>query len=93
MKAKEINDKLSTEEKLMVDFVRRCLEIDPTKRMTCDEAIRHAWFKELLIKTEKEIDDKIKEIINDKEQQQDLQEICEEKDISPYEQFSPSPMF
>lgn len=49
MKFKEIEAKLSNDERLMVDFIRRCLQIDPTKRITCEEAIRHDWFKELLI--------------------------------------------
>jgi serine/threonine protein kinase len=43
----------------MVDFIKRCLEIDPSKRITCDEAIRHEWFKELLIMTEREIDERL----------------------------------
>lgn len=45
---------LSSEEKNMVDFVKRCLEIDPSKRMTCEEALRHDWFKQMLIQKEQE---------------------------------------
>ena len=30
--------------------------------MTCDEAIRHDWFKDLLIQTEKDIENRIDEI-------------------------------
>lgn len=59
MKNKDIESKLSQDERLMVDFIRRCLEIDPAKRITCDEAIRHEWFKELLIETEREIEERI----------------------------------
>ena len=40
----------------MLDFIQRCLIIDPNKRMTCEEAIRHDWFKELLIQSEKEME-------------------------------------
>jgi serine/threonine protein kinase len=35
MKNTEIHEKLSSQEKLMVDFIKRCLQIDPTKRITC----------------------------------------------------------
>jgi serine/threonine protein kinase len=56
MKNAEIHDQLSEDERHMVDFIKRCLQIDPTKRLTCDEAIRHEWFKPLLIQTEKEIE-------------------------------------
>lgn len=40
----------------MLDFIKRCLIIDPTKRMTCEEALRHDWFKDLIILSEKEIE-------------------------------------
>jgi serine/threonine protein kinase len=43
----------------MLDFIRRCLNIDPNKRMTCEEAIRHDWFKDLSIKKEKEFKHKL----------------------------------
>ena len=43
---------LDDNEKNMVDFIRRCLEVDPAKRMTCEEALRHDWFKDMLITTE-----------------------------------------
>lgn len=52
----------------MVDFIRRCLQIDPTKRITCDEAIRHEWFKPLLIQTESEIEERIHELEDRKNQ-------------------------
>lgn len=44
---------LSPEERSMLDFIKHCLNIDPNKRMTCEEAIRHDWFKDLSIKKEK----------------------------------------
>lgn len=40
----------------MVDFVRACLHIDPSTRMQAEEALRHPWFRELLIQSEIEID-------------------------------------
>lgn len=46
----------------MVDFIKKCLQIDPSQRMTCEEAIRHDWFKDLLIETEKEIEQKIEDL-------------------------------
>jgi serine/threonine protein kinase len=49
MKVNEILEKLTVEERMMADFIKRCLQIDPTKRITCEEAIRHDWFKRLLI--------------------------------------------
>jgi serine/threonine protein kinase len=39
----------------MVDFIKKCLCFDPLKRMNCEEALRHDWFKDLLIKKENEI--------------------------------------
>ena len=50
MSVADIILKLNDEERAMVDFIKRCIEIDPRKRMTCEEALRHTWFKELLIK-------------------------------------------
>ena len=41
----------------MTDFIKHCLQIDPTQRMTCEEAIRHEWFKDLLKETEAEINE------------------------------------
>lgn len=48
----EIEKLLSPEEKSFLDLVRRCLEIDPYKRISCEEAIRHDFFKEDLIREE-----------------------------------------
>lgn len=61
LKNNEIFDKLTDDEKKMVDFIKRCLQIDPTKRITCEEAIRHDWFKDLLIATEKDIEHRLEE--------------------------------
>jgi serine/threonine protein kinase len=52
----EIENSLSTEEKQMLDFIKKCLQFDPKKRMTCEEALRHDWFKDLLMESEREIE-------------------------------------
>ena len=54
-KLKKLEGELSQDEKNMVDFIRRCIEIDPKRRLTCEEAIRHDWFKDLLVQREREI--------------------------------------
>ena len=53
MRNSEIIRHLDPDEKCMVDFIKRCLNVDPSKRMTCEEAIRHDWLKDLLISKEK----------------------------------------
>jgi serine/threonine protein kinase len=30
----------------MVDFIRKCLTMDPLVRMKCDEALNHPWLDE-----------------------------------------------
>lgn len=35
---------------LFLDFMRRCLEWDPTSRMTPSQALRHAWLRRRLSK-------------------------------------------
>jgi len=40
----------------MVEFVKQCLQIDPTQRLQCEEALRHDWFKDLIKELEVEID-------------------------------------
>lgn len=64
---------------MMVDFLKKCLQIDPSKRITCEEAIRHEWFKELLIDTEQDIEDKLREINNERELQIILHEDSDNK--------------
>jgi len=56
MKNFELHEMLSRDEQLMVDFVKACLQIDPSTRMQAEEALRHPWFRELLIQSEIEID-------------------------------------
>ena len=53
---------MSSDEINMMDFIKRCLSIDPNRRLTCDEAMRHDWFKDLLIYREKEIEQNILEL-------------------------------
>jgi serine/threonine protein kinase len=37
--------KLSKEDRLFVDFVRYMLHLDPTKRPSATEAMKHPWFE------------------------------------------------
>jgi serine/threonine protein kinase len=41
----ENNWKLSKEDRLFVDFVRYMLHLDPTKRPSAVEAMKHPWFE------------------------------------------------
>jgi len=45
MRASEIMQMLTVEERNMFDFIKKCLQFDPKKRLTCEEALRHDWFK------------------------------------------------
>lgn len=45
LKPHEVLDFMTEDERNMMDFIKRCLQIDPTRRITCDEALRHDWFK------------------------------------------------
>lgn len=38
------NIKINEDEKSMLDFIRKCLVIDPQERLTCNEALNHPWF-------------------------------------------------
>uniref|UniRef100_A0A7M5VBA8 dual-specificity kinase n=1 Tax=Clytia hemisphaerica TaxID=252671 RepID=A0A7M5VBA8_9CNID len=44
--SKDLGQVLKTNDPLFLDFIRRCLEWDPVKRMTPDEAIQHPWIQE-----------------------------------------------
>ncbi|XP_072519312.1 dual specificity tyrosine-phosphorylation-regulated kinase 4 isoform X2 [Salminus brasiliensis] len=44
--SKELASVLKTNDPLFLDFIRRCLVWDPTKRMTPDEAMQHEWIHE-----------------------------------------------
>ena len=53
---------LDSDEVQMLDFLKKCLEIDPTKRMSCSEALNHPWFSD--ISKYKEIDNQCLENFN-----------------------------
>ncbi|XP_077990420.1 dual specificity tyrosine-phosphorylation-regulated kinase 4-like [Glandiceps talaboti] len=44
--SRDITQAIRTSDPHFVDFVKRCLEWDPAKRMTPDEAIQHDWILE-----------------------------------------------
>ncbi|XP_062856176.1 dual specificity tyrosine-phosphorylation-regulated kinase 4 isoform X2 [Trichomycterus rosablanca] len=44
--SKDLASVLKTNDPLFLDFIRRCLEWDPTKRMTPDEGMQHEWIHE-----------------------------------------------
>lgn len=50
MSKAQIEEKLSEDETAYLDFIQRCLEMDPEKRISADEALRHHWFRPLLAK-------------------------------------------
>ncbi|XP_017328886.2 dual specificity tyrosine-phosphorylation-regulated kinase 4 isoform X1 [Ictalurus punctatus] len=44
--SKDLSTILKTNDPLFLDFIRRCLEWDPVKRMTPDEGMQHEWIHE-----------------------------------------------
>ncbi|XP_074533694.1 dual specificity tyrosine-phosphorylation-regulated kinase 4 isoform X2 [Halichoeres trimaculatus] len=44
--SKELSATLKTNDALFLDFIKRCLTWDPTKRMTPDEGLQHEWILE-----------------------------------------------
>ncbi|KAF3854512.1 hypothetical protein F7725_022567 [Dissostichus mawsoni] len=44
--SKELSTALKTNDVLFLDFIKRCLTWDPTKRMTPDEGLQHEWILE-----------------------------------------------
>ncbi|XP_053742478.1 dual specificity tyrosine-phosphorylation-regulated kinase 4 [Synchiropus splendidus] len=44
--SKELSAALKTNDVLFLDFIKRCLTWDPTKRMTPDEGLQHEWILE-----------------------------------------------
>ncbi|XP_073724755.1 dual specificity tyrosine-phosphorylation-regulated kinase 4 isoform X1 [Misgurnus anguillicaudatus] len=44
--SKDLASVLKTNDRLFLDFIRRCLVWDPTKRMTPDEGMQHEWIHE-----------------------------------------------
>mmetsp|Transcript_7855 Transcript_7855/g.7341 ORF Transcript_7855/g.7341 Transcript_7855/m.7341 type:complete len:145 (-) Transcript_7855:21-455(-) len=56
IRSSELNRNLSEDEKKMSDFIKKCLQVDPGQRMSCEEALRHDWFKDILQEKERELD-------------------------------------
>lgn len=50
---KELAQVLKCNDPVFLDFIERCLEWDPLKRMTPDEALKHEWIFEVLKKAKK----------------------------------------
>ncbi|XP_037308142.2 dual specificity tyrosine-phosphorylation-regulated kinase 4 isoform X2 [Pungitius pungitius] len=44
--SKDLSATLKTNDALFLDFIKRCLTWDPTKRMTPDEGLQHEWILE-----------------------------------------------
>ncbi|XP_062871934.1 dual specificity tyrosine-phosphorylation-regulated kinase 4-like [Trichomycterus rosablanca] len=44
--SKNLPSVLNTDDKLFLDFIKRCLVWDPSKRLTAQEALKHKWTKE-----------------------------------------------
>ncbi|XP_037538633.1 dual specificity tyrosine-phosphorylation-regulated kinase 4 [Nematolebias whitei] len=42
----ELSTALKTNDPLFLDFIQRCLDWDPTKRMTPDEGLQHQWIQD-----------------------------------------------
>lgn len=49
--SKRLEDYVSCEDEMFVDFIRKCLELDPEVRMSASEAMEHPWIREGLVKT------------------------------------------
>jgi cell division control protein 7 len=47
---------LTEEEKLAVRFLERCLELDPNKRISAEEALDHEFLKEVEMSDDEELD-------------------------------------
>jgi dual specificity tyrosine-phosphorylation-regulated kinase 2/3/4 len=50
---KLLKNVLKCDDPVFLDFIERCLEWDPEKRLTPDEALRHEWIFEVLKKAKK----------------------------------------
>lgn len=44
--SKKLEDAVPCQDKLFLEFIRRCIELDPSKRFTASEAIQHPWIRE-----------------------------------------------
>ncbi|XP_067665923.1 dual specificity tyrosine-phosphorylation-regulated kinase 4-like isoform X2 [Haliotis asinina] len=47
--SKDLQQAIKTSDASFLDFIRRCIEWDPSVRMTSDEALHHDWIKEGLV--------------------------------------------
>ncbi|KPP61894.1 dual specificity tyrosine-phosphorylation-regulated kinase 2-like [Scleropages formosus] len=56
---KAINRQDST---LFLDFMKQCLDLDPSRRMTLSQALHHPWIKKCLLKPPTEDNDPIKDV-------------------------------
>ncbi len=41
-------DEIFEHDKLLRDLLNECLEVDPRKRISCSEALRHEYFKDFV---------------------------------------------
>jgi len=53
--SKSIEKVLKCDDPVFIDFIQKCLEWDPRRRMTPDEALRHEWIFEVLKKAKKTV--------------------------------------
>lgn len=44
---KDLNSSLKSNDPLFIDFIQRCFEWDPSKRMNPDEALQHSWLSDV----------------------------------------------
>lgn len=43
-----------------IDFIKKCLELDPTKRMTCEQLQEHPYFDEIRDTIEKQLRESVR---------------------------------
>jgi len=82
---KSLQSKLRTNDEKFVDFIRRCLEWDPRKRMTPQEALKHPWITDgtlqyLLFHNQKTTNNKESIKRKDKSLEQRQQEVIKRVD-------------
>mmetsp|Transcript_18304 Transcript_18304/g.13299 ORF Transcript_18304/g.13299 Transcript_18304/m.13299 type:complete len:92 (+) Transcript_18304:245-520(+) len=44
--SRRLEDAVPCEDQLFLDFISKCLELDPEKRMPASEALKHPWLKD-----------------------------------------------
>lgn len=50
--SKPLSQALKSNDPVFLDFLSKCLEWDPTKRIKPDEAMKHPWFNECFEKAQ-----------------------------------------